>query len=66
MASTLTNYLKSKIEEEVRIIEADLATGKAHDYAEYKFLCGKHRGLLVVSSLLIELEDRMREDDDVE
>ena len=66
MGSSIFSYLTGKLTEEITAIEGTLAMGKANDYAEYKFLCGKHRGLLVANQLIIDLADRMREDDDTD
>ncbi len=62
--SDLIKYLSSKIDEELKVIEADLALGKAPDIGEYKFACGRYRGLLMAKNILIETAQRMEQDDD--
>ena len=34
-------YLASKLDEEIKVIEGDLALGKANDFGDYKFACGR-------------------------
>lgn len=62
--SDLIKYLSSKIDEELKVIEGDLALGKAPDIGEYKFACGRYRGLLMAKNILIETAQRMEQDDD--
>jgi hypothetical protein len=42
----------------------DLGEGKAKDHAEYKFLCGVVRGLLMANNHILELIDRIEKDDE--
>lgn len=60
----LFRYLADKIDEDLKAIEGDLALGKASDISEYKFACGRYRGLLTAKNHIIEAAQRMREDDD--
>jgi len=62
--SDLLKYLSSKIDDELKVIEGDLALGKAPDIGEYKFACGRYRGLLMAKNILIETAQRMEQDDD--
>ena len=60
----ILKYLAGKFDDELRAIEADLALGKAPDIGEYKFACGRYRGLLTAKNILIETADRLERDDD--
>lgn len=62
--SDLIKYLAGKFDEELKVIEGDLALGKAADIGEYKFACGRYRGLLTAKNILIETAQRMEQDDD--
>lgn len=64
MSTDLLKYLSDKIEEERKVIEADLAEGKAADFAQYKHATGVIRGLLIASNILLETAQRMEQDDD--
>ena len=60
----LLKYLADKLDDECRVIENDLALGKCTDFGEYKFACGRYRGLLNAKNILIETAERMEHDDD--
>ena len=60
----LLKYLANKIDEDLKNIEADLATGVAKDHGDYKFHCGRYRGLLTAKSHIIEAAERMDQDND--
>jgi ribosomal protein L17 len=64
MSTDLLKYLSDKIEEERKVIEADLAEGKAADFAQYKHATGVIRGLLIANNLVLEIAQRMENDDD--
>ena len=64
MSSDLIKYLSSKLDEDLKVIEADLALGTAKDHGEYKFACGRYRGLLMAKNHLIETAQKMENDDD--
>jgi hypothetical protein len=57
-------YLLLEIHKEVESIEIALSNGKAKDYAEYQYLCGKIRGLLIAQSKITDLKERMEKDDE--
>ena len=57
-------YLSKKIQEELKIIEEDMALGRAEDFGAYKYACGIYRGLLVANGIIADLEHRMEIDDD--
>ena len=54
----LLKYLANKIDEDLKNIEADLATGVAKDHGDYKFHCGRYRGLLTAKSHIIEAAEK--------
>lgn len=62
--SDLLQYLSKKIQDELKVIENDLALGTAKDHGDYKFACGRYRGLLMANNIIIETADRMEADDD--
>jgi hypothetical protein len=64
MADDLLKYLSGKLQEELKLIEGDLALGTAKDHGEYKFACGRYRGLLMANNIIIETAQRMERDDD--
>ena len=64
MELDLLKYLSSKIQEELKVIEQDMAMGHAVDFGAYKYACGIYRGLLVANNLLMETAQRMEQDDD--
>lgn len=64
MANDLLKYLSDKINDELKVIEADLALGTAKDHGEYKFACGRYRGLLMANNILMETAQRMELDDE--
>ncbi len=57
-------YLIKQIAEEVTEIEQTVANGNAKDYAEYQYLCGKIRGLLIAQEIVTDLKERMEKDDE--
>lgn len=57
-------YLADKIDEECRVIEEDLALGKAKDHGDYKFACGRYRGMLTAKGILMDTAQRLEHDDD--
>ena len=62
--SNLLQYLSKKIQDELKIIETDMAMGNAVDFGAYKYACGIYRGLLVANNILMETAERMEADDD--
>lgn len=57
-------HLAQEIDKACRVIEEDLALGKANEIGEYKFACGRYRGLLTAKDIIIETAQRMEQDDD--
>ena len=62
--STVLIHLSHKIDEACRVIEEDLAAGHVKDLGDYKFACGRYRGMLTVKDMIIELAHQMEHDDD--
>jgi len=62
--SDLLRHLSKKVQDELRIIEADMAMGNAVDFGAYKYACGIYRGLLVANNIIIETAERMEADDE--
>lgn len=64
MSGDILQYLSKKIGEELKVIEADTALGKATSFEDYKFACGIYRGLLLANSIIIETAQKMEHDDE--
>lgn len=62
--STILIHLAHKIDEACKVIEEDLALGKASDIGDYKFACGRYRGLLTAKDIIIETAQQLEHDDD--
>lgn len=62
--SDLLRHLSKKVQDELRVIEADMAMGNAVDFGAYKYACGIYRGLLVANNIIIETAERMEADDE--
>lgn len=61
--SDLLRHLSKKVQEELKIIETDMAMGNAVDFGAYKYACGIYRGLLIANNIIIETAERMEADD---
>lgn len=64
MSKELLVYLSKKVNEEMQVIEKDMAMGAAKDYPDYRYAAGIYRGLLVANNILIETSERMEKDDE--
>jgi len=62
--SLLLKYLSDKIQQELKVLESDMAMGNASDFGAYKYACGIYRGLLMANTLIAETAQRMEHDDD--
>ena len=62
--STVLLHLAHRIDEACKDIERDLAMGKASEIGEYKFACGRYRGLLTAKDIIIETAPKLEQDDD--
>ncbi|NBW12707.1 MAG: hypothetical protein EBR82_32250 [Caulobacteraceae bacterium] len=57
-------YLIKKIGEERTNLADCLVEGNLNDFAQYQFLCGQARGLLVAQVLIQDLAKQLEYDDD--
>ena len=62
--SDLLRHLSKKVQDELKIIEADMAMGNAGDFGAYKYACGIYRGLLIANNIITETAERMEADDE--
>jgi hypothetical protein len=62
--SDLLRHLSKKVQDELKIIESDMAMGNAADFGAYKYACGIYRGLLIANNILMETAERMEADDE--
>jgi hypothetical protein len=62
--SDLLRHLSKKVQDELKVIEADMAMGNAADFGAYKYACGIYRGLLVANNIIAETAERMEADDE--
>lgn len=62
--SDILRHLSKKVQDELKIIEADMAMGNAVDFGAYKYACGIYRGLLVANNIIAEVAERMEADDE--
>ena len=62
--SDILRHLSKKMQDELKIIEADMAMGNAADFGAYKYACGIYRGLLIANNILMETAERMEADDE--
>ena len=66
MIDKYLKHLSTKIDDKVSQIQMSIADGKAEDYAEYKKMCGEVKGLLTARLFIIDLQERVINDDDDE
>jgi hypothetical protein len=64
MNNDLIRYLCSKIDEDLRTIEGQLALGHIKEFGDYKFVCGRYRGLLNVKDILITAAKQVENEDE--
>lgn len=58
------DYLLSQFKEEADAIKESLSAGSAKDFSEYQHLCGKIRGLLIAQAKILDLKERMEQNDE--
>jgi hypothetical protein len=56
--------LREKIRTDMNNFTDDMASGQCHDFAVYKELCGVIRGLAYAERHLLDLADKLKEDND--
>ena len=59
-------HLMSQIDSRVLQLQEALADDNARDFAEYKKMCGEVKGLLTARLYIIDLQERVTNDDDDE
>jgi hypothetical protein len=64
MTDELLVYLSNKLKEEQEVYLTDLGSGKAKDFADYRFSCGVLRGLMIAETLINETSKRMENADE--
>ena len=64
MDTQALEYLRGRLQEEVKAIEESLAQGVAKDYAEYQNMCGIIRGLLTAQREINDLLRKVKDYDD--
>jgi len=64
MIDKYLKLLSSKIDDKVSQLQISMADGKAEDFAEYKKMCGEVKGLLTARLFIIDLQERVTNDDD--
>jgi len=62
--STVLLHIAQRIDEACKAIEGDLAAGHVKDFSDYKFACGRYRGLLTAKDIIIETAQQLEQDDD--
>ena len=60
------NHLLSQIDSKITQLQEALADDNARDFAEYKKMCGEVKGLLTARLYIIDLQERVTNNDDDE
>ena len=66
MVDQYLKLLAKQIDDKVSQLQMNIADGKADDFAEYKKMCGEVKGLLTARLYIIDLQERVTNDDDDE
>jgi hypothetical protein len=66
MVDKYLKLLASQLDDKVSQLQMNMADGMAGDYAEYKKMCGEVKGLLTARLLIIDLQERVTNNDDDE
>jgi len=66
MIDKYLKHLTQKIDDKVSQLQINMADGNAADYSEYKKMCGEVKGLLTARLFIIDLQERVINDDDDE
>jgi hypothetical protein len=64
MMDKYLDHLAQKLSEQIKELRESLGTGTAKDYAEYQFVCGKIRGLLIAQMEMNDLKQRLENSDE--
>jgi hypothetical protein len=66
MVDQYLKLLAKQIDDKVSQLQMNIADGKADDFAEYKKMCGEVKGLLTARLFIIDLQERVTNNDDDE
>lgn len=66
MIDKYLKHLTQKVDDKVSQLQMAMADGNAADYAEYKKMCGEVKGLLTARLFIIDLQERVINNDDDE
>jgi hypothetical protein len=66
MIDKYLEHLTSKVNDKILQLQEAMADGNANDFAEYKKMCGEIKGLLTARSFILDLHERLKQDDDDE
>lgn len=64
MIDKYLDHLYQKINEQIKELRESLGSGTAKDFAEYQFVCGKIRGLLIAQMEMNDLKQRLENSDE--
>lgn len=64
MRVDLFKHLADQISAECSSIEGQLALGHIKEFGDYKFACGRYRGLLEAKDIIIQTAKRYEDDED--
>ena len=64
MNSQVLEYLIKRCHEEESHLAESLGQGLAKDHADYRHQCGMIRGLAMARQMLIDVAERMEQDDE--
>lgn len=64
MSVELLKYLAGEISTQCKVIEENLALGHIKEFGDYKFACGRYRGLLEAKEIIIQTAKRYEDDED--
>ena len=59
-----SDLLIQQMRTEVQSVQENLSSGRAKDYADYQYLCGKIRGLLTAIEFIDDLKQKMENSDE--
>jgi hypothetical protein len=66
MIDKYLEHLTNKVNDKILQLQEAMADGNANDFAEYKKMCGEIKGLLTARSFILDLHERLKQDDDDE
>jgi hypothetical protein len=66
MIDKYLQHLIGKLDDSILQLQVSMADGLARDYADYKKMCGEVKGLLTARSYILDLQERLINNDDDE